>query len=153
MSEHKATIRWRKETESFAYADYNREHSWDFENGLKLTASAAPQFQGHPDCLDPEEAFVASLSSCHMLTLLAICAKKRRTVLSYTEQAVGFLEESEAGQLVVARVELHPHVEFQDWQPTTAELEKLHDSAHHHCFIANSVKTEIQVVLSPDPSK
>jgi organic hydroperoxide reductase OsmC/OhrA len=145
VSEHKATIRWKLESADFEYANYNRDHTWDFEGGQTVAASAAPGFQGSEDRVDPEEAFVASLSSCHMLTFLAICAKKRRTVTRYEDQAVGFLEKNADGQLAMTRVTLKPVIEFAGTPPTAEELAALHAASHRNCFIANSVKTEVAI--------
>lgn len=147
MSEHQAEIRWYRNTESFAYKDYDRRHSWRFSNGVEIRASAAPAFLGNEECVDPEEAFVASLSSCHMLTFLALASKKKLVVNSYLDNAVGFLEKNDAGKLAVTRVELRPVIEFGgDKTPDPDELSRLHDRAHHECFIANSVTTEISVI-------
>lgn len=146
MSEHKAEIRWYRNTESFAYDDYDRRHSWRFENGVEIQASAAPAFLGDAQCVDPEEAYVASLSSCHMLTFLALASRKRLVVNSYVDDAVGHLEKNAKGKLAVTRVELHPRIEFGgDSAPTGEELASLHERSHHECFIANSVLTEITV--------
>ena len=145
MSEHRATILWTRTTESFAYDDYNRNHSWAFDNGHVMAASAAVAFRGDPAAVDPEEAFVAALSSCHMLTFLAIGAKKRLTVNSYVDDAVGHLAKNAAGKLAVTRVELRPRVAFA--AAVDAEtLDALHHRAHEECFIANSVTTEIVVI-------
>ncbi len=146
MSEHKATIEWKRETPDFAYETYNRDHDWTFDAGVVVPASAAPSYNGSESRVDPEEAFIASLSSCHMLTFLAVAAKKKHVVDSYHDEAVGHLEKNEAGQLAITRVTLRPRVQFSgDRIPSAEELQRLHDSAHHHCFIANSVKTEITV--------
>ena len=140
MSEHIATIRWKRTTESFGYDDYNRTHSWAFDNGLVIQAAAAPAFRGDPACLDPEEAFVASVSSCHMLTFLALAARKRLTVDAYIDDAVGHLEKNEAGKLAIMRVDLRPRVVFaRGVDVDAAALEKMHHRAHEECFIANSV--------------
>ena len=145
MSEHKVKVSWLRTTESFAYKDYNREHVWRFENGVEVAASAAPAFLGKPECVDPEEAFVAALSSCHMLTFLAIAARKRMTVDSYEDDAVGFLEKNPAGKLAITRVILRPRIVFGSERPAPETLEKMHEQSHHECFIANSVLTEITV--------
>jgi len=148
MSEHKVSIDWRRETPDFAYESYNRDHRWCFDCGLTVQASSAPAYLGNTACVDPEEAFVASLSSCHMLTFLAIAAKKRFMVESYHDEATGILAKNAEGRLAMTVVTLRPKVVFGgDTIPTPQELEKLHDQAHHHCFIANSVKT--QVVIQP----
>jgi organic hydroperoxide reductase OsmC/OhrA len=146
MSEHTATIDWKRETPDFIYETYNRDHHWSFDAGITVRASAAPAYKGSESCVDPEEAFVASLSSCHMLTFLAIACQKRLTVDSYRDQAVGTLAKDIAGNLAITRVTLRPEVRFSaQKQPTTEELRQLHDRAHHACFIANSVKTEVVV--------
>lgn len=146
MSEHKATVRWKRTSERFDYATYNRDHVWSFKGRNEVPASAAPEYRGNPERVDPESAFVASLSSCHMLTFLAICARKRFVVESYSDEAVGHLEKNPSGKLAVTRVELHPIIEFSgDAQPAAEELATLHELAHAECFIANSVTTRITV--------
>lgn len=146
MSEHHATITWRRETPDFAYETYDRDHDWSFDGGIIVRGSAAPAYKGGENCVDPEEAFVASLSSCHMLTFLAIAARKRYVVDSYEDHAVGILAKNEAGNLAITRVTLRPVVQFSgEKRPTAEDLARLHDQAHHACFIANSVKTEVVV--------
>ena len=142
---HRVKIVWSRFTESFAYEDYNREHVWRFENGIEVTASAAPAFLGKPECVDPEEAFVAAISSCHMLTFLVIAARKRITVDSYEDDAVGFLEKNPAGKLAITRVILRPRITFNGAGPSPETFEWMHERSHHECFIANSVLTEITV--------
>jgi len=146
MSEHRATVAWRRTTESFDYDAYNRNHEWTFEGGVRVPASAAPDFRGDAERVDPEKALVAALSSCHMLTFLAVCARKRLVVDSYDDDAVGFLEKNAQGKLAVTRVVLRPRVRFGgDGAPSDDELAQLHAKAHHNCFIANSVRTEVTV--------
>jgi organic hydroperoxide reductase OsmC/OhrA len=146
MSEHRATITWRRETPEFTYETYNRDHDWSFDAGIKVRASAAPAYRGNEACVDPEEAFVASLSSCHMLTFLAVACKERYVVDDYRDEAVGVLEKDAGGRLAITRVALRPRVTFGgDRLPSPEELRQLHDQAHHACFIANSVKTEVVV--------
>jgi len=145
MSEHVATIYWKRTSADFSYATYNREHTWRFDNGVEVAASATLAFKGSPACVDPEEAFVASLSSCHMLTFLAIASRKNLVVDAYHDDAAGYLEKSDAGKLWIARVTLRPSVTFQGPPPSADALDSLHDAAHHNCFLANSVKTEVTV--------
>jgi organic hydroperoxide reductase OsmC/OhrA len=151
MSEHHATIVWTRESADFTYDSYNRAHEFVFKGGdIVLPASAAPAFKGDETRVDPEEAFVASLSSCHMLTFLAICARKRITVESYEDEAVGYLEKGEDGRLWMARVVLRPRIRFApDCEVDAAALQRIHHDSHEHCFIANSVKTDVSVAL-PD---
>jgi organic hydroperoxide reductase OsmC/OhrA len=146
MSEHQVTIDWKRETPDFAYETYNRDHDWHFDAGITVRGSAAPAYLGSESCVDPEEAFVASLSSCHMLTFLAIACKKRFTVDGYRDHAVGILAKDTEGNLAITKVTLRPEVRFSgEKQPTTEELRQLHDRVHHACFIANSVKTDVVV--------
>lgn len=145
MSKHRATVKWARESESFDYAAYNRAHLWQFESGIEVPASSAPRFLGTPDRVDPEEAFVAAISSCHMLTFLAICARKKIVVDHYTDRAVGYLEKNEGGKLAITRVCLAPDIGFRDKAPGPETIEKLHHLSHEECFIANSVTTEIVV--------
>lgn len=146
MSEHRARISWEKSSESFDYEEYNREHEWSFPGGISVQASAAPDFKGKADRVDPEEALVASISSCHMLTFLAIASKKRLTVESYVDEAVGYLEKNENGKLAMTRAVLKPKVQFAE-DVSAEDLKTMHDKAHHNCFIANSVLTEVSIEL------
>jgi organic hydroperoxide reductase OsmC/OhrA len=146
MSEHRVKVKWAREPDDFAYESYNRNHKWTFEGGTEIKSSAAPGFNGNPSCVDPEEALVGALSSCHMLTFLAIAAKKRLVVENYEDDAVGFLEKNERGKLAVTRVVLRPKIVWGgDKTPTAEEIEKMHEHAHHACFIANSVLTEVSI--------
>ncbi len=143
--EHHATILWRRTSESFTYDSYNRAHEWRFHSAT-VPASAAPDFRGDATMVNPEEAFVASLSSCHMLTFLALAAKKRFSLDSYTDDAVGYLEKNENGQLAVTRVVLRPQIRWsQGVSVSQDDLDRLHHQAHEGCFIANSVKTDVRV--------
>jgi organic hydroperoxide reductase OsmC/OhrA len=149
MSEHTATIRWTRTTPNFAVERYNRAHEWRFDSGVVVPASAAPLYRGDADRVDPEEALVASLSGCHMLTFLFEAARKKWVVDSYEDAAVGVMTKNELGKLWVSRVVLKPRVVFSgDRQPSSEELAQLHARAHENCFIAQSVKTEV-VVESP----
>ena len=115
---------------------------------MKVEASAAREFRGTPENVDPEEAYVAAISSCHMLTFLAIAAHRKWIVDSYTDCAIGTLEKNADGKLAVTRVILRPEVRFDERnRPSPGELEKLHQIAHKECFIANSVHTDISVEI------
>ena len=146
MSQHCATIRWNRESPEFTYDSYNRAHQWEFDAGIEVAASSAPAYLGETDRVDPEEAFVAALASCHMLTFLALAAKKRIVVDSYTDEAVGFMEKNADGRLAITRVTLRPRIDFGGTnRPSSDEIAKLHGTAHEHCFIANSVRTTVTV--------
>lgn len=146
MSEHRASVRWQRGGADYTYETYPRDHVWRFSGGIEVPASSAPEFRGHAGRVDPEAALVAALSSCHMLTFLAIAARKRMVVESYEDHAIGVLEKNAEGKLAVTRVVLHPKVVFGDGTVVSKDdLERLHQRSHAECFIANSVKTEVTV--------
>lgn len=145
MSVHRATVRWQPTAAPFAYETYSRTHTWRFEGGTEVQASASPAYQGDPALVDPEEAFVASLASCHLLTFLALAAHAGRTVEAYEDEAEGTLEKNDDGRLAVTRVVLRPRVTFEGEAPSAEELARLHARAHAGCFIAASVRTEVVV--------
>ncbi|MEM7195124.1 MAG: OsmC family protein [Pseudomonadota bacterium] len=149
MSQYYATVKWnRGANEAFSDNKYSRGHIWEFDGGVSVPASASHHVVPLPYSVeanvDPEEAYVASLSSCHMLFFLAISAKKRYVVDSYSDEAIGIMEKDETGKIWMTRVTLRPRVEFSgDRQPGRDEIENIHHKAHDECFIANSVKTEV----------
>jgi organic hydroperoxide reductase OsmC/OhrA len=149
MSEHKATITWSRGGKDFGYKSYSRDHVWKFGGGAEVPASAAPAYLGNPQRVDPEAALVAALSSCHMLTFLALASNKGFVVDSYEDEAVGHVEKNAQGKLAVTRVELRPKIVFGgEKKPAAADMEWLHEKAHRECFIANSVTTEVRVVAA-----
>ncbi len=146
MSEHHARISWLSGHGKFDYDSYCRDHVWEFEQAGSVNASATERFLGDPSRVNPEEAYVAALASCHMLTFLAIAARKRVVVCRYVDRAVGYLERGEDGKLAVTRVLLRPRVEFDQAQaPTLQTLKDLHCRAHSECFLANSVRSSITI--------
>jgi organic hydroperoxide reductase OsmC/OhrA len=146
MHEYRATTTWRRTSAEFTYDTYNRAHEVKFGGGEVVPWSAAPEFKGEAGRVNPEEAYVAALSTCHMLTFLAIAARKRFTVDSYFDEAVGVMERNHEGRFWISRVVLRPQVTFSGArQPSTGELAELHHAAHENCFVANSVKSEVVV--------
>ena len=150
MSEHKATIRWTQSQGDFLKGTYSREHTWTFDGGMKVQASSSPAAVrvpfSNPANVDPEEAFVASLSSCHMLTYLYVASRKGFEVSSYEDEAVGVMTKNERGVPWVSTVTLHPRITYAGSKtPTPEEVNQMHHAAHEGCFIANSVKTDVQV--------
>lgn len=146
MSEHKINLKWQRSSDTFEYKDFNRNHYWTFKNGHQVEASAAVAYLGSDDCVDPEEAFVASLSSCHMLTFLAFSALKGFCIDTYEDDSVGLLEKNAQGKIAITKVTLKPNIEFSgDKRPTEEEIKALHHKAHEECFIANSVHTQVVV--------
>ncbi|MCF4174354.1 OsmC family protein [Vibrio sp. McD22-P3] len=154
MSEHYAQVSWkRKQDEVFSDNNYSRGHVWEFDGGLTVPASPSPHVVPLPlsieENIDPEEAYIAALSSCHMLVFLSIAAKRKYVIDSYIDKAVGILAENEAGRMAVTKVILRPDVVFSGERvPTREQLEKMHHLSHENCFIANSVKTEIMTEIS-----
>lgn len=153
MSDYGAIVRWNKgEHEAFSDNQYSRGHTWEFDGGVIVPASSSPHVVPLPlsveENVDPEEAFIAAIASCHMLTFLGIAAKRKYVIESYVDDAIGVLEEDKAGRAWVSHVTLRPQIQFVgDKRPTDKQLEKLHHLAHSNCFIANSVKTEITVEI------
>ena len=148
MSQHVVDVSWSRGEHEFTYQSYSRDHTWTFDGGDTVTASANPAYLGSEAAVDPEEAFVAALASCHMLTFLAIAAKKRFVVNSYDDHAVGVLAKNEAGRLAITKVTLSPRIAFAGAEPDATTLDQMHHLAHDQCFIANSVTTQVTVVPS-----
>ena len=150
MSSHQASVIWERAADA-AFTDnrYSRAHRWEFDGGATVHASSSPAVVPAPlsDAagVDPEEAFVASLSSCHMLWFLFFAAKGGFVVDAYRDAAVGQMEKNTDGSQWMARVVLRPDVRFAGAAPAAAEMAAMHDKAHHACFIANSVKTTVTV--------
>ncbi len=151
MSDHKAIIHWQNTSGAdFLKGRYSREHTWTFDGGTVVKASASPSVVPLPYAnaafVDPEEAFVASVSSCHMLTFVFLAGRKGFAVESYTDNAVGHMTKNEKGAAWISAIELSPRVVYSGTKlPTAAEEEMLHHQAHEQCFIANSVRTKITV--------
>ncbi|WDE04349.1 OsmC family protein [Thalassomonas viridans] len=149
MAEYTAKITWQRASdEAFTDQKYSRAHQWDFDGGARVAASPSPHIVPLPYSVeanvDPEEAFVASLSSCHMLFFLQLAAKHKFIVDSYTDNALGVMGKNEEGKMSMTKVTLRPKVTFSgDNQPTLVQLENMHHQSHELCFIANSVKTQV----------
>ena len=149
MSTYSAVIAWQRGQQAFGDHRYSRRHAWQFDGGVVVPASSSPQVVPLPmsdaSAVDPEEAFVASLSSCHLLWFLDIAARAGWVVDDYRDEASGVLARNASGQLVMTLVTLRPQVRFGgSRQPDQAEVRRLHHAAHRACFIANSVKSEVR---------
>ncbi len=147
---HTAIVRWERGEQPFTDNKYSRAHRWEFDGGAVVPGSASPSVVRAPmsdaAAVDPEEAFVASLSSCHMLWFLGLAAVRKFRVDSYIDNAEGELEKNAEGVQWMARVTLRPAIAFSGERiPSADEIERLHHDAHHQCFIANSVKTEVRI--------
>jgi organic hydroperoxide reductase OsmC/OhrA len=150
MSEHTATIRWQRGEHPFAKGRYSRRHEWRFDGGAVVAGSSSPLVVREPfsdaSAVDPEEAFVAALSSCHMLWFLSTAADHGYIVDAYEDEPVGHMREDAAGRQSITHAVLRPRVAFGgDAKPTREQLDELHHLAHDACFIANSVKTTITI--------
>jgi organic hydroperoxide reductase OsmC/OhrA len=149
MAEHKASIRWALQGDGFLKGRYSREHTWTFDGGATVAASPAPSVipapYSNPASVDPEEAYVAAIASCHMLTFLYVAMRKGVVVERYEDDAVGVMRKNERGGVWVGQVTLHPRIVYGGEQPSAEEIDHLHHLAHEQCFIANSVKTEISI--------
>lgn len=148
MPEYKTLISWNRNGAVFTDNRYSRAHVWHFDGGIDVPASASPHVVRQPmsveAAVDPEEAFVVSLSSCHMLWFLSIAASRGFVVEDYHDEAIGIMEKNAEGKLAITRVTLHPVVNFGGERlPNKNEIDALHHKAHEECFIANSVKTEV----------
>lgn len=145
MSEHRVDVVWERRGGPFDYESFERTHRWSFPGGPALEASSAPEYKGRADLPNPEQALAVALSSCHMLTFLALAARKRLVVDSYADEASAWLGKDAEGRLAVTRVVLRPRVAFAGEPPASDVLARLHEQAHKHCFIANSVRCEVAV--------
>jgi organic hydroperoxide reductase OsmC/OhrA len=153
MAVHTATIEWVRNGHKFTDNQYSRVHSWRFDGGLSVPASSSPHVVriplSNPANVDPEEAFVAALSSCHMLWFLGLAAAKGYVIDNYTDDAQGTMDKSASGKEWVSRVLLRPHVVFSGAKaPNDAVVEGLHHEAHAECYLANSVKTSVETAGS-----
>jgi organic hydroperoxide reductase OsmC/OhrA len=151
MSEYQARIHWsRQPEERFVDSRYSRAHTWEFDGGVTVPASSAassvPVPYSKAENVDPEEALVAAISSCHMLTFLYLAARDKFVVDSYDDLALGTMTRNAKGRLAVTSTRLAPRIVFSGARaPTESDVERLHHAAHEECFIANSVLTEISI--------
>ena len=149
--EYRATVTWKRDGGAvFTDQRYSRGHTWSFDGGITVPGSSSPHSVKLPysvaEAVDPEEAFVAALSSCHMLTFLYVAAKQGYVIDAYADEAVGVMTRNEHGKMWVSWVTLAPAIIFAgEKRPTPAQFDELHHLAHEECFIANSVKSEVVV--------
>ena len=148
--QYRATVKWKRDGSAFTDQRYSRGHSWSFDGGITVPASSSPLSVRLPysvaEAVDPEEAFVAALASCHMLTFLYVAAKQGFVVDEYADDAVGEMSKNERGKMWVSKVTLAPAITFTgEKRPSPEQLDELHHLAHEECYIANSVKSEVVV--------
>jgi organic hydroperoxide reductase OsmC/OhrA len=149
MAEYRTTVEWSRGGAAFTDNRYSRAHRWLFDGGIEVAASSSPHVVPLPmsveAAVDPEEAFVASLSSCHMLWFLYVAARRGHIVDTYRDEAAGLMGKDTSGRLAITRVTLRPEARFGgDHPPAAEEIAAMHHEAHDKCFIANSVKSEVR---------
>ncbi|MBL8870079.1 MAG: OsmC family protein [Planctomycetaceae bacterium] len=150
MIKIEAKVQWNRDGAVFTDNRYSRGHQWSFDGGQNIRASSSPHVVPIPlsdaAAVDPEEAFVASISSCHMLWFLSFAAKEKWVVDQYVDQPIGTMEKNEEGKMVVAKVQLNPKINWSGERvPEVSDVARLHELSHEHCFIANSVRTKITI--------
>ena len=150
MAKHLATIRWYASPgENYAKGQYSRAHSWTFDGGAIVPASASPHIVpmpwADPDAVDPEEAFVASAASCHMLFVLDFARQAGLVVTGYEDEAEGEMHKGSDGKVRITRIALRPRIVFAGEEPEQAVIDELHHKSHEACFIANSITSEVVV--------
>lgn len=145
MPVYHVNLSWERTTPDFLYDSYSRSHELRTGSGVVMPASSAPEFLGAADRVNPEEGLIGALSSCHMLTFLAVAARKKWVVDQYTDEAVGTLAKNADGRLAITRITLRPRVVFSGSGPSPDELNKLHEAAHRGCFIAASIRSEVVI--------
>jgi organic hydroperoxide reductase OsmC/OhrA len=148
-----ATVLWQRGDQAFTDRQYSRGHVWRFDEGVEVPGSSSPLVVPRHSvaaAVDPEEAFIASLSSCHMLFFLDFASRAGFRIDAYEDSATGEMGKDAAGKLYVAKVTLNPRIVFSgDKRPSEAEIAALHHKSHEDCFIANSVKTEVVTAILP----
>ena len=151
MSQYQAKVTWQRQLkENFTDNKYSRGHQWQFDGGEVVNASSSPHVVPLPYSIeanvDPEEAFIAAISSCHMLFFLSIAAKKKYVVDSYIDNATGIMQNNTQNKMAMTEVTLNPEIKFSGERfPNKQQIDKVHDLAHQQCFIANSVNTRIVI--------
>jgi len=150
MASYQATVQWSRDGAAFLDNKYSREHQWTFDGGATVTASSSPHVvptpYSNPAAVDPEEALIVAIASCHMLSFLYVAGRKGFTVDQYRDEATGSMTKNAAGKYWVSEVTLHPKILFSgDKTPDPTEIQALHHEAHAECFIANSVKTDVRI--------
>ena len=151
MADYTATVTWESDSpEAFSKDVYSRGHIWNFDGGVSVPASSSPHSVRPPysvtEAVDPEEALVASASSCHMLTFLWLAAKMGLNISSYRDEAVGTMATLDDGRQWVATITLNPVITWVGEQPSAETLADLHHRSHEQCYIANTIKSEIKIV-------
>lgn len=148
MSELSITSHWQRSEPALRPGEFSSAHTVRYNEQTQVPVDAAPDWGGDPAKTNPEQALAAAVSSCHMMTFLALAAKAGWPVASFEDRAVAHLGKGPGGRTAVTRIELHPVVRFDDgFSVDAAELEKMHDRAHRYCFIANSLADSVEISI------
>lgn len=148
MSELSTTLHWQRSGPALRPGKFSSAHTVRYNNGTELPVDAAPDWGGDAAKTNPEQALAAAVSSCHMMTFLALAAKVGWPVASFEDHAVARLSKNAKGRMAVMRIDLHPVVCFDDgFSVEAADLEKMHDRAHRYCFIANSLADSVEISI------
>ncbi|WP_416678115.1 OsmC family protein [Candidatus Pseudothioglobus sp. Uisw_016] len=149
MSELSIKLNWKRKEEELSPGKFSSEHEVSYNDHYMVKGDTAPDWGGSAENTNPEQALAASLSSCHMMTFLALSAKTKWPVLSYEDQAIAHLGKNDKKQMIVNKIDLHPKVSFDHgFEVSHEELEKMHDRAHRYCFIANTLDSGVEVNIN-----
>ena len=142
-------LNWLLEDGELSYGKYSTDHKIKINDEIIINAGSAAEYGGNPNNLNPEQAFVAAVSSCHMMTFLALAAKMKWPVIRYEDKAVAYLGKNSKGKMSVSKIELNPKVSFENnFSVSDEEMEKMQDRSHRYCFIANSLSDEVVMVIN-----
>ena len=142
-------LNWNLGDGELSFGKYNTNHKIKINDEILLNASAAEEYGGNPNNLNPEQAFVAAISSCHMMTFLALAAKMKWPVITYEDKAIAYLGKNSKGRMSVNKIELNPKISFQNnFSVSDEEMVKMQDRSHRYCFIANSLSEEVELIIN-----
>jgi len=145
MSELSIDLKWSLSGKDFAPGIYSTDHIININNKILIPSSSAPEYGGNKNYLNPEQGLAAAISSCHMMTFLALAAKMKWPVLNYSDRATAYLGKNSKGQMSVTKIELNPKITFKDnYKVSHSEMIKMQDRSHRYCFIANSLSEEVE---------
>ena len=142
-------LNWLLGNEKLSYGKYSTDHEIKINDKILLSASAASDYGGNPDNINPEQALAAAMSSCHMMTFLALAAKMKWPVIKYEDKAVAYLGKNKKGQMSINKIELNPKITFNDnFTVSKEEMKKMQDRSHRYCFVANSLSEEVEIIIN-----
>ena len=149
MSELSINLNWSLSGKDFKYGLYSTDHIVTINNNISLPSSSAPEYGGNKNNINPEQGLAAAMSSCHMMTFLALACKMKWPVLKYSDNAIAFIDKNSKGKMSVGKIELNPKIIFENnFEVSHEEMLKMHDRAHRYCFIANTLSEEVEVKIN-----